>query len=578
MKQQIAEVTKTMRAVLYARVSTRKQKEQGYSLDSQIDGCRKYANEHGFTVVAEISDDCSGTIPVFERQGGARLYDMVDSSEVEAVILYTDDRTERQDDLAKAGMEYLLFKFYLYDHNVQLHYSDTGLDEVSDIGNLFGLLKAQRRSEERRKLKERTHRGRIKKAKNGLVVGNGHMPYGYQYQDGQLVKIERQVQVVEQMYHWCVVDGLSCTAIARELTTLHITTPGEEKGYKRKREPGKWDASVVQRMLTNPVYKGELHYGRTKRAKSKTNPNNRIEQKDPNLIVIINVDPVVSSQVWEAAQKQIEVNKLFVISRMAKKRDYLLRGLIRCGCGSAMTGAAGGSGHLYYRCCAGDHRFIDIEGKTCHERGVRCDKLDSVVWQYVIDVMTDRERFEELLTLAQQQELDTLQPKRKRLELVIAQLGNTELEAEKLAQALITSPGGVVGNILQKQIDDVNRQHAALIKERDTIQSNLETEALTTSQMESAMLFREDVIEGLKDPTFEDKRNALEALRVKVVVKDGQAHISCRIPVPESVKDLRPSYWTTENYTRFIELSKTVCLADTLFSQARQVAAVEVCQ
>jgi len=42
--------------------------------------------------------------------------------------------------------------------------------------------------------------------------------------------------------------------------------------------------------------------------------------------------------------------------------------------------------------------------------------------------------------------------------------------------------------------------------------------------------FREYVAAGLSSPTFEDKRNWLEILRVEVIVNNRTAIITCRLP------------------------------------------------
>ena len=49
------------RAVLYARVSTDEQAEHGYSLQTQIEACQRYAESHGLSVVAMFKDDYTGT-------------------------------------------------------------------------------------------------------------------------------------------------------------------------------------------------------------------------------------------------------------------------------------------------------------------------------------------------------------------------------------------------------------------------------------------------------------------------------------------------------------------------------------
>jgi len=52
------------------------------------------------------------------------------------------------------------------------------------------------------------------------------------------------------------------------------------------------------------------------------------------------------------------------------------------------------------------------------------------------------------------------------------------------------------------------------------------------------MQFRADIIEGLKHPTFEDKRQYLELLQVQVKVKDGRAVIRCALPIDAIEADL----------------------------------------
>ncbi len=143
-------------------------------MPSQLEACRKYAEQHGFVVVAELADDCSGTIPIMDRPRGKELYRLVDSSGVDAVILYTLDRTARDEKV----IEYLLFKSHLYDKGVELHYSDTGLDPYTMEGNLVGYIKAHAATEERKKITERSKRGKLAKAQAGRWIGM-LVPYGY---------------------------------------------------------------------------------------------------------------------------------------------------------------------------------------------------------------------------------------------------------------------------------------------------------------------------------------------------------------------------------------------------------------
>ena len=142
-------------AIIYTRVSTDEQADKGYSLPTQLVGCRQYASADGFGILAELADDCSGTIPIYERPEGQHIYEFIGKGGVDAVIIFTHDRTARDE----RALEYLIFKSELYDCGVELHYTDTGIDAVSMEGDLIGHIRAYEAARERLKIIERTSRG-----------------------------------------------------------------------------------------------------------------------------------------------------------------------------------------------------------------------------------------------------------------------------------------------------------------------------------------------------------------------------------------------------------------------------------
>jgi len=84
-----------MRVVTYGRESTEDQAKHGYSLPSQMEACRKYAEERGWSVVAEITDDgISGAI--LDRLGLDRIPDLVQAGEIDAMVVLSVDRFSRK--------------------------------------------------------------------------------------------------------------------------------------------------------------------------------------------------------------------------------------------------------------------------------------------------------------------------------------------------------------------------------------------------------------------------------------------------------------------------------------------------
>ena len=82
-----------MRSVIYARVSTEEQ-GQGYSLPTQIAGCRRYAAEQGHTVLGEFVEQYTGTER--ERPALHALMEFVRAQKVEVVIVFDVDRLARR--------------------------------------------------------------------------------------------------------------------------------------------------------------------------------------------------------------------------------------------------------------------------------------------------------------------------------------------------------------------------------------------------------------------------------------------------------------------------------------------------
>ncbi len=98
-----------MKAVLYARVSTRGQAEKGYSLRQQMEALRDHAAREGYEVLAEVTDDgYSGN--TLDRPGLDRARGLVETGGVGVVLAQDRDRFARE-----PALHYLLeteFKKY----------------------------------------------------------------------------------------------------------------------------------------------------------------------------------------------------------------------------------------------------------------------------------------------------------------------------------------------------------------------------------------------------------------------------------------------------------------------------------
>lgn len=146
---------KRIRVVIYARVSSNKQKEQG-DLDRQVELLRRYANEQGYIIVDVITDAGSGLKE--ERRGLKKLLKMVTDKRIDVVLITYRDR------LTRFGYKYLQFFFEKHGVRIEevLHEEQEPLEELiedflaviaSFAGKIYG-----RRSHKVKKLVEHNKR------------------------------------------------------------------------------------------------------------------------------------------------------------------------------------------------------------------------------------------------------------------------------------------------------------------------------------------------------------------------------------------------------------------------------------
>ncbi|MBK9008595.1 MAG: recombinase family protein [Anaerolineae bacterium] len=503
----------TKKAAIYARVSTDDQADKGYSLPSQLDGCRQYIEQLGYSIVAEFKEDNSGAIPVADRTQGKRLAEMVKFREVDAVVVHQVDRLSRDIvDLLATVRNWLRA-------GVEVYALDVG--KIESELDIVLVIKGWQGSDERKKIRERSMRGKRAKARTGRVVGT-RAPYGYDHirdENGKVVNFkpfEEEAKIVQLIYQWYVYGDesgqrLSAGGIAKRLSEMRIPTPGEtNSGYHRSRGSGMWHTYTVLSVIERETYAGIWRFG------VRIGPTRNERPKEE--WIEVEVPPLVDRETWEAAQELRGQNKRF--SRRNKRHDYLLSGLIRCVCGRAMSGEYF-SDHQYYTCTWRNNHHSHLEERTCWARSVRADAIEVDVWDSIIDLFSNLEKLEKQLRIAQQEELNALDPKLEELNAVEAMMIQTEADAVEIGQALKRATG-LVAKSLEQNMAEVNQRYDALCKRQGALQTELSVTQLTDGAIQGVIEFAQDVFVGKENADVHVKRRNLEILKVQVVVDKGR--------------------------------------------------------
>jgi len=314
-----------LKARAYIRVSTDEQATQGFSLPAQRERLDQFAKSQGWTVTKFYEDDGYSA----KDTNRPALQQMLrDTQKGEVIVVYKLDR------LTRSVMDlYQLMK--TFDTRGVLFKSATEeFNTTTSHGRLMITLVAVLAQWERETIAERTKMGRQKKATTGEWPG-GPIPFGYKGEPTlvrgtrtlyELVPDPGRAHIVQQIFERYL-GGQGVRGIALWLSR-ELGVPAAAGGV--------WRPVTLVRLLTNPVYCGDVVSGR--------------RTGGPVIRVKGNHEGLVPRDIFERVQDMFEKRK-GVPPRQATG-VYPLAGIAKCGeCGGPISALyMRREGTYYYRC------------------------------------------------------------------------------------------------------------------------------------------------------------------------------------------------------------------------------------
>ena len=438
-----------IRVALYARVSTEDQADQG-TIEAQRHFLANYLELYRqtpspFEVAGWYVDDgISGTIPLDGRPEGRRLIEDARGHKFEVVLVYRLDR------LGRSLAALLDAHAALEACGVTIRSATEPFDTATPIGKFLFQLLGSLAELERSTINERMSLGRDRHARDGKWTA-GPIPFGYDVDgDRRLIPSARpldglgltEAEVARSIFER-LSEGSTLIAECRRLNALGVPTLRRYTNGTEATKAAAWQESRLQQMVKNSVYRG------THVVESAT--GGLIEREVPGL---------VDRETWERAQAQLTRNRQ--LSKRGAKRDYLLRGLVRCGqCGASFVGAPsarGGGG--YYRCNYKTAHLLPAPGNRCPAKVVSAEWLEDLVWRDCAEFVRNPG---DALAEAQEQLRERLgrsaglEQQRRRIEGLLA-----EKEAERERVMTMYRRGRIALDQADRQLDDVNREEGEL--------------------------------------------------------------------------------------------------------------------
>ncbi len=399
---------KKLRAAYYARYSTDGQEAD--SIDRQFMVCDVIAKREGFLHAERhrFSDpETSGGTP--RRAGYAAMLAAAIRGEFDVLVAEDISRLWRNMEMQTRDINELLELRV----SIVTQAEDTRRENDLMMLNLKGAMNENNRKEIGRRVRNKMEL----LAKSGRSAGG--RAYGYipasQSSTSQIEIHEQQAQVVRQIFEWRAA-GWSGKRIAQELNAQQIPAPGaawkrNQDVRSQKRTDGEWVRSAIigdirrgTGILNNPVYKGEVVWGRSRWIRSpRDSAIRRCEVvEDPDELITQRIERlrIVSDELWNAVHiiQSARTPRSEAI-RAAKRRQgrgpaLWLSSLLVCSeCGSnyvqyGRTDYVCGGFHNGSTCSNGTRfRIADIEREVL--AALELDFLSPIALQRATDLAMD---------------------------------------------------------------------------------------------------------------------------------------------------------------------------------------------
>lgn len=315
-----------LRVCAYARVSTEKE-EQLNSYNSQL----KYyeekikSNSDWLYVGIYADEGITGTLD-YKRDGFMKMMQDATQNKFDMIITKSISRFGRN------TVDTLKYVRALKEKGIAIYFEEERINTLEISGEIMLTVLSAMAQQESENISSHVKLGLQMKLKRGELIGyNGCLGYVYDKETKQISVNYEEVEIVRYIFErYC--QGVGCTTIAKELTSMKYRTPTGKK---------KWHESTIRGILKNEKYKGDVLQGKT----YTTDPISHrrvVNMGEENMYYMQeHHEPIVSERMFNQAQEILQKRGGVRGSGRRKgnfSRKYPFSSRLYCGfCGSLLT-------------------------------------------------------------------------------------------------------------------------------------------------------------------------------------------------------------------------------------------------
>lgn len=302
--------------VLYARVSSKEQESEGYSIPAQLKLLQEYSFKHGYAVKKEFVD-----IETAKKSGRIQFGKMLEFVSENKTIKHI--LVEKTDRLLRNITDYSLLEHLIEHSNIKVHLVKEGVilskDSRSNEKFIFGI-KALMAKNYIDNLSEETKKGMLEKAEQGIYPS--FAPYGYMnvVENGKKVlkPDPESASYVKKMFELYATGQYSLLSLKKKMLADGMIYRNGKNFYKH----------TVEVILKNEFYTGVFYW------KGKKYENAQHE-------------PIITKDLFRQVQS-ILINPK---KNKSRKEIFAYTNFISCGvCGFSITAQIQKNRYIYYHC------------------------------------------------------------------------------------------------------------------------------------------------------------------------------------------------------------------------------------
>jgi site-specific DNA recombinase len=491
------------KVIIYARVSSKEQEAEGYSIPAQLKALHEYASKHNYLIVEEFKD-----IETAKKAGRTQFNKMLvfvkENSAIKHILV------EKTDRLLRNLSDYALLDHLIIGSNLTIHLVKENdiLSKNSRSGEklMFGIktLLAKNHIDN---LAEEVSKGMTEKAAQGGYPSGA--PYGYvnvREHGKSLIRIDPQTApFVKKMFELYATGSYSLLSLRKKMLADGMV-------YKNGKN---FFTSKVEKILKNEFYTGVFYW----KAKRYDNAYH---------------EPIVSRELFQ----QVQTILRRPYKSKSRKGLFPYSNLFSCGvCGCALTAEVKKEKYIYYHCTGykGNCKqpYLKQEVLEQHFESLLgtiriTDDVQEIILHGLRDSMKDKIAYHNDLIQQLEKQIHTLQ--------------------RRIDQAYLDKLDGII-------TEDFWKTHSRKwLEEKELLTIKLlATQRADTHYLESANIILElakRAVELFQSRPAEQKRRMIDLLVSNCSYKDEKLDIELKPVFNEILKTTKTGDWYTRTFSK----------------------------